>query len=86
MIMEELSNALRRALISRFGVRQAVENDTALFSTGLIDSLNVIELVCFVEEQLGRAVPPAEITLENFDSIDRIMRFASKLDAIGQGR
>jgi acyl carrier protein len=86
MIMEELSNALRRALISRFGVRQAVENDTALFSTGLIDSLNVIELVCFVEEQLGRAIPPAEITLENFDSIDRIMRFASKLDAIGQGR
>ena len=84
--MEELSNALRRALISRFGVRQAVENDTALFSTGLIDSLNVIELVCFVEEQLHRAVPPAEITLENFDSIDRIMRFASKLDAIGQGR
>ena len=84
--MEELSNVLRRALVSRFGVRQALEDDTALFSAELIDSLNVMELVCFVEEQLGCAIPPAEITLENFDSISRIMRFASKLGAIGNGK
>ena len=84
--MEELSMALRRALISRFGVRQALEDDTALFSAQLINSLNVMELVCFVEEQLGCAIPPAEITLENFDSISRIVRFASKLGAIGNGK
>ena len=69
---------LRRALVYRFGIKQAVQDDTALFSMGLIDSLNVIELVTFVEEQLGWSVPPREITLENFDSVGQILRFASR--------
>jgi len=78
MTAEELSAVLRRALVYRFGIKQAVQDDTALFSMGLIDSLNVIELVTFVEEQLGWSVPPREITLENFDSVGQILRFASR--------
>jgi acyl carrier protein len=84
--MEELSKALRHALPSRFKLRQALEEDTPLFSSGLIDSLNVIELVSFIEEQLGCTVPPAEITLENFDNISRIVRFAAKSGSIGNGK
>jgi acyl carrier protein len=76
--MEELNKALRRALASRFGV---LEDDTALFSDGLMDSLSVIELVSFIEKQIGCAIPPAEITLQNFDSINRIVRFISGLGA-----
>ena len=78
MTTEELSSVLRWALIYRFGIKQAVQEDTALFSMGLIDSLNVIELVTFVEEQLGLSVAPREITLENFDSVGQILRFASR--------
>jgi D-alanine--poly(phosphoribitol) ligase subunit 2 len=81
--MEEPTEALRRALVSRFGIRQVLEDDTALFSSGLMDSLNVIELVSFIEEQLGCAIPPAAITLDNFDSISRIVRFTSRLGANG---
>ena len=79
--MEELNKALRGALVSRFGVLQALEDDTALFSGGLMDSLSVIELVSFIEEQIGCAIPPAEITLQNFDSISRIVRFTSRFGA-----
>lgn len=83
--MDDLKTALRQALVSRFGVRTAVADDTGLFSGGLIDSLNVIELVNFVEAQIGRAVPPTDITLENFDSIDRIVDYARRLATPGQG-
>jgi acyl carrier protein len=76
--MEELNKALRRALVSRFGV---LEDDTALFSSGLMDSLSVIELVSFIEKQIGCAIPPTEITLQNFDSISRIVRFISRFGA-----
>jgi acyl carrier protein len=76
--MEELNKAVRRALVSRFG---ALEDDTALFSSGLMDSLSVIELVSFIEKLIGCAIPPAEITLQNFDSISRIVRFISRLGA-----
>ncbi len=77
--MDELKNALRRALVGRFGVKGSLEDDTGLFSEGLIDSLSVMDLVAFVEEQLGCPIPPAEITLDNFDSINRIARFGAKL-------
>jgi acyl carrier protein len=77
--MDELKKSLRRALASRFGVRKAVDDDTALFSGGLIDSLSVIELVSYVEETAECVVPPEDITLENFDSILRIAEFVSKL-------
>ena len=77
--MDDLKKAVRRALVSRFGVRGAFDDDTQLFTRGLIDSLNVVELVTFVEEELGRPINPADITMDNFDSINRIARFAEKL-------
>jgi acyl carrier protein len=77
--MDELKKALRRALVGRFGVKGELNDDTGLFSEGLIDSLSVMDLVGFVEEQLGCPIPPAEITLENFDSINRIAHFGEKL-------
>jgi len=83
--MGDLKTALKHALVSRFGVRSAVADDTGLFSGGLIDSLNVIELVSFVEAEIGCAVSPADITLENFDSIDRIVSYARTLTAPGHG-
>jgi len=74
--MDDLKSAIKRALATRFGVRVPLHDDTELFSRGLIDSLNVVELVTFVEGELGRPIPPADITLENFDSIARIVRYA----------
>ena len=77
--MDELKNTLRRALASQFGLRVAIDDDTQLFSSGLIDSLNVMELVSFVEGAIGQSIAPAEIVLENFDSIERIAQLALRL-------
>lgn len=76
--MDDLKKALRRALPARFGVRVPITDETGLFSLGLVDSLSVVDLVGFVEEQLGRPIPPGDITLDNFDSIERIARYAGK--------
>ena len=77
--MNELKRSLRIALVSRFGVRGELNDDTGLFSSGLIDSLSVMDLVGFVEGEIGVAIRPGDITLENFDSIGRIARFADRL-------
>jgi acyl carrier protein len=80
--MEEFKTALRSALITRFGVKKTLLTDqTELFSQGLLDSLTVMELVSFVESQTETFIPPTEITLENFDSIERIVRFITALKA-----
>jgi acyl carrier protein len=76
--MEDIKTALRAALVSRFGVKKAILNDQMeLFSSGLVDSLSVMELVSIVETISGSSVAPTDITLENFDSIDRIMRYVT---------
>jgi acyl carrier protein len=78
--MNDFPQALRAALVAQFGADAAsLDDHTKLFSGGLIDSLSVIDLVTFVERSLGRRVPPAAITLENFDSIAQIVAFARML-------
>jgi acyl carrier protein len=85
--VSDLKQALCTALVSQFRVdKDRLDDNAALFSGGLIDSLSVMELVCFVEREIGRTVPPSEITLENFDSINRIVRFAEALTSVGGSR
>jgi acyl carrier protein len=74
--MNDFKQALRTALVTQFRVnRDRLDDDTGLFSGGLIDSLSVMDLVGFVEGRIGRVVPPADITMENFDSISRIVAY-----------
>jgi len=83
--MDDLKTTLRHALVSRFGVKAALNDDTELFSSGLIDSLSVMDLVCFVEGEIGCAIPPTAITLDNFNSVNRIVHFAETLASGGGG-
>lgn len=78
-IMDDLRTSLQRALASQFGVRVPVGDDTELFSKGLVDSLSVVDLVTFVESHVGRPIPPVDITLDNFDTISRIVRYTQRL-------
>ena len=50
--------------------------DSGLFSTGELDSVAMLGLIGFVEEAAGIQVRPEEVTLENFDTAARIVRFA----------
>ncbi len=76
----DLKQALHTALVTQFGAKRgALDDNAGLFSTGVIDSLSVMDLVCFVEGQIGQAVPATDITLENFDSIARIVAYARTL-------
>jgi acyl carrier protein len=53
----------------------ALDDDTALFTSGLFDSLAVMDLVAFIEGETGRRIPAEAVTIENFDSIGRIVAF-----------
>jgi len=83
--LDGFRRALRAALVAQFGADAAsLDDDTKLFTGGLIDSLSVMDLVTFVERELGKRVPPAAITLENFDSIAQIVAFARTLGGTRQ--
>ncbi|MGB0220259.1 MAG: acyl carrier protein [Sinimarinibacterium flocculans] len=53
----------------------AIDGTTPLFSRGLIDSFALVSLMTFVESSAGLRIRPDEVTLDNFDSVDRILGF-----------
>ena len=52
-----------------------IDDQTLLFTSGLLDSFNLLTLVDLVECEIGEELRISEITLDNFDSIERILRF-----------
>lgn len=50
-------------------------NDTPLLESGILDSLSVLKLVLFLEEQYGTVVAPDELIPENFETIDAICAY-----------
>jgi acyl carrier protein len=52
-----------------------LEGDASLTGEGVLDSMGVLELIMFVEERFGFKVPDEDTLPENFDSIDRIVRY-----------
>ena len=53
-----------------------VDVETELFSTGALDSVSLLNLIAFIEESAGFEIRAEDVTLENFDSAARILRFA----------
>lgn len=53
-----------------------VEPDTTLFSDGTIDSLGMVEIITHIEEKAGFEVNQEDVTLENFDTVSRMVAFA----------
>lgn len=82
--MSDFTASLRGALVAQFGVDDdALTDDTALFSEGLLDSLSVMDLVSFVETEARVRIPPQDIVLDNFDTIACIVRYVEGLQANG---
>lgn len=52
-----------------------IQADTLLFSTSLVDSFDMVDLVAFIEQAAGITFGPLDLSLENLDSAERIVAF-----------
>jgi acyl carrier protein len=57
------------------GRAKAVQPDDDLFSTGVLDSLGILQLVLFIEEQFGIKVPDEDVLFENFQTVAAMTRY-----------
>lgn len=67
-------------LTGEMNIEGPIGPDTALFSSGLLDSVSMMSLIGFIEEKTRATLSPADVTLENFDSVERIVAYAASLD------
>jgi acyl carrier protein len=55
-----------------FGERE-LKDDEPLFESGIIDSLGLIKLIAFIEENFSVSIDMSEIMIENFNTVNDIM-------------
>jgi len=78
-----MSNSLAQDLAhyihTSMGVPTAdLDREALLFSSGLLDSFSLVDIVSFVEERTGLKIKPGDVQLNNFDSITRIEGFVAR--------
>lgn len=56
----------------------SISDSEELFTSGLIDSFSLIELLEFLEQELNFTVDFAEIIVDDFDTIDALVKLVGK--------
>jgi len=54
----------------------ALTDDTPLMTTGILDSIAVVKMVTFLENQFGITIKPHESVVENMNTLSDIVRLA----------
>jgi acyl carrier protein len=55
-----------------------LSDDEALFSSGLLDSFGMVELMSYIEVNAGIRFDPDDVSFQNLDSINRILAFVER--------
>jgi acyl carrier protein len=77
-------NALMTYLNDRMGLDvSSISDDTPLFSSSLLDSFSMVDLIMYIEKESGVVLSPTDVSLDNLDSVGRILNFVSARIADG---
>jgi acyl carrier protein len=72
-------NNITEFLVGQLGVDAGgISDDTPLFSSGLVDSFSLVRLMVFLETEGQFRISPTDVSLDNMDSISRILRFVAQ--------
>lgn len=52
-----------------------VERDTDLFGNHVLDSLEIITLLTYLQDELGIEFAPEDLKFDNFQSVDSILKW-----------
>jgi acyl carrier protein len=63
----------RNLLFSDSGFKYG--DDASFLEEGIVDSLGIMDLVCFIEETFGLAVADEDLTPDNFDSVNKLANY-----------
>ncbi len=75
-----LNEQIRTFIKSRFPSLAAarLDDEASLLDSGAIDSIGLLDIVAFFEEELGFEIDDDDMAPENFESIAEMTRFAER--------
>lgn len=60
------------------GGNREIAFEDQLLMDGILDSMSIVRLVNFLDESLGVTVPPQELTIENFGTINDLVVYLNR--------
>ena len=75
--VNQLNERIRTFLLGKFPLarKRGVTFQDNLLESGILDSLGILDLVAFVEQNFGIILSDDELVPENFQSIERLSAF-----------
>jgi len=77
----ELHNQVRNFILENYlftDDESALGLDESLLDRGIVDSTGMLEIIMFIEDELGVSVEDDEMIPENLDSVNRIAAFVTR--------
>lgn len=78
---QKLEQQLRQFLAENFILDDGgagLGADESLTDSGVLDSMGVLELIMFIEENFGITVPDEDTLPENLDSVSRLVAYVGR--------
>lgn len=76
----ELQDNLTAFIVETTGMAEdEFDAATPLYSEGYIDSFALTTIISFLEEQAGCEIPGDDVTLENFDTVEKMVAYLGRL-------
>ena len=74
------SERIRQFILEKFpsARRVPIEDEDALLEKGIVDSMGILEIVEFIEQEFHVEVSDEDLVPENFQSIGRLSAFVSQ--------
>ena len=77
----EAGSRIRRFILKHFPLarkQSSIEDDSQLLNSGIIDSLVVLDLVGFIENEFKITISEEDLLAENFESIASMTTFIER--------
>lgn len=80
MHSQTAENLIREFILKSFPLarKAGLKNNDKLLETGMIDSLGVLDLVHYLEEEFSVVISDEDLQPENFDSVESVTAFVGK--------
>jgi acyl carrier protein len=76
-LKQKLKEFILRELLNGQELDQ-IADDQDLLISGLIDSLGVVRMITFIEQTMEVDIPPEDVTLENFQTVENIANYLQR--------
>ena len=76
----ETREKIRAFLLNRFpaAANLDLDGDESLLDSGVVDSLGILDVVAFLEEEFSLEVEDDDLAPENFDSLGALEKFVAE--------